>query len=174
MSNDPHERFFKLLAKVLMMVVDEKRYAYYVYGVITGERGGIKPSEEMSWYQRINERICDVIRTPSYFEVAITALQEIIDGPKPVFVEFTLREPTAEEATHYTGRPGEKRYFVGTSLQDVLTYTAGGKNFGLYYFSAHRQVDEQFVRQTGTTMIDKGLDAVKKGCWGYSLSLPKK
>jgi len=171
MSNDPHERFFKLLAKVMMMVVDKKRHTFYVYGVITGERGGAKFSREKSWYQRLNERIATIIETPSYLESAINALQEVIDGPKPVFVEFTVRVPAVHEMEYSTGNEGDKQYFAGTSLQDVLFGTGGGKKSGLWHFSSHRVVDEILVRKTcDSGDIVAAVSAIKEGCWAYSLS----
>ena len=172
MSNDiPHERFLKLLAKVLMLVVDKKRYIFYVHDVLTGKRIQKDATAQTNWYQLINNRIGEILANPKdHLENAVKALQEILDGPSPVFVEFTLRTPEPEEEIPcWTGKSGELTYFVGTSLKDVLADTNGGTMQGLLYFSTHRVVSEDVVRNLNFRFFQDSIDAVKMGCSSYWL-----
>lgn len=171
MSNAlPHERFFKLLAKVLMLVLDKKRYIFYVHGVLTGKRATQRGDAGTNWYQLINDRIGEILSKPEeHLERAVSLLQEILDGPSPIFVEFTVRVPTPSENLDSMGSEGQLVYLVGTSLEDVLADTNSGTNFGLLHFSNYRTVSEDEVRSKGRTMLDHGIDSVKRGYWSYSL-----
>jgi len=166
----PHERFFKLLAKVLMLVLDKKRYIFYVHGVLSGKRATLKPTAETNWYQLINDRIGEILSKPEEnLEQAVGLLQEILDGPSPVFVEFTVRVPAPCENLDSMGSEGDLVYLVGTSLEDMLADTNGGTKFGLLHFSNHRVVSEDEVRSKGRAMLDHGIASVKRGYWSYSL-----
>ena len=174
MSNDLHERFFKLLAKVMMMVVDKKRDIFYVYGVLSGERATAKYSNKMSWYQRIDDRLGLVLVEPeTYLEETTKRLQEIVDGPKPVFVEFTLRVPSPGENVASAGNTSDLKYFVGTSLEDILQETNQGKYQGLYYFSSHRVVPQASVEKLNLEYTGVAIQDVKQGCWCFLLGLPQ-
>lgn len=170
MSNDPHERFFKLLAKVMMMVLDGKRDIFYVYGVLSGERATASYSEKKSWYQRINERLALVLLEPNtYLGETTERLQEIVDGPKPVFVEFTVRIPSREEMVASTGRTGDLVHFVGTTLEDILQQTNQGNHQGLFHFSSHRVVPQASVEKMNLQYTGEAILDVKKGCWCFQL-----
>ncbi len=176
MGNDyRHERFLRLLAKVLMMAVNGNRYIYYVYGVLSGERAAARPIGNISWEQRINERIGLILtESDTYLDAAIDTLQEILDGPKPVFVEFTVRIPSAEEMVYSTGYTGEKVYYVGPSLRDILQETNQGKNRGLYHFSHYRIISEEIVRSMRLEFAEDGVQSVKRGEWCFQIGNPEK
>ena len=175
-NSQKHERFFKLLAKVLMLVLNGNRYIYYVYGVLSGERALVQDIKVKNWEQRINERLGLILSNPeTFFDSAIEALQEILDGPKPVFVEFTVKKPSTDECGDiYFGEAGEKVYFVGTSLEDILQDTNQGQEHGRMFFSGYVVVSDNFVRSLPISYLDDGVASVKKGCWCYQLKLEKK
>jgi len=169
-----HDRLFKLWAKVAMMCVDGTRSVRYVYGVLTGRRGGVglKPPQGKSWGQLLNEFIALTVQESSTrLEPALAALQEILEGPKPVFVEFVMSDNDV--------LPNGKIYFVGSSLADILADTESGTAFGFRTFKAHRAVSEADVRslvwpkERSSDFVDRAIDEVRKGCWSFYLGAPE-
>ncbi len=163
MGNDQHERFFKLLAKVSMMVVNGNRFPYYVYSVISGKRHLAKLGEGKSWYQMINEELAFILSTQGYsLQPAITGLQEIVDGPKPVFVEFRVQ-----------GGPPMCQYCIGVSLQAILHQSKNATEWAGWRVTSYRQLHENQLRAAGVGLMDEGIFAIRKGCSSFSLDSRK-
>lgn len=56
-----------------------------------------------------------------------------------------------------------KTYFVGSTLQDVLDDTKGGKKFGQADFSNHRIVNLESARTLQLEFLEEAILCVKRG-----------
>ena len=69
---------------------------------------------------------------------------------------------------------GAKHYFVGASLDEVLTDTKGGTGFGLAEFSSHREISEEQAHVLNLGYLENGVSSVKRGrCNSYKLGTPR-
>lgn len=67
----------------------------------------------------------------------------------------------------------KNRYFVGTSLGDVLADTDNGKRFGFGYFSSHRKITTKRARALQLEYLEEGISSVQEGvCKSFYLGTP--
>jgi hypothetical protein len=80
---------------------------------------------------------------------------------QPVVIEFTSSDSQRGDAKHY---------FIGTSVENILADTKGGKEFGSEHYSSHRQISLEEAKKLSLEFYQAGFDRVQQnGCKSYFL-----
>lgn len=158
-ASELHERFFKLWAKVSMLCVDGRRYPYYLYDTLA-ETLDLPPYDPRQHagqlYQMLNLAVVAALVNKGWLEAATAALQTVLEGPCPVFVEFQTSKLRRD-------------YFVGANIGGILAGTKNGNVYGFHVFASHQVVDAEAVRSYRFRYFDHGVAAARKGCPCYWL-----
>jgi hypothetical protein len=99
------------------------------------------------------------------FEEILNSYEGRVSG-EPIVVEFTLSNSSIE---------GEKYYFIGVSLEDILKDTNQGKNFGWIKFSSRRVISLDGAKELKLGFYEDGYKVItEKLCKSYKLGESKK
>jgi len=90
--------------------------------------------------------------------------------PRVIAVELT-------EEIEYADNPGvkvtKKDYFLGSSLDSVLSDTNGGEAWGFSRYEGYRVLPLKEVENMKLEYYYAGLRAVKRGCPSFRLGRPR-
>ncbi len=152
-----HERFFKLWAEVAMLVVDGKRYPFYVYTELQTalDLPDYKyDGRDNVVYRMLNEIYLKALTNENTLTSAIDALQRVIAGPTPVFAVLVLKHQ--ERVEYVVGRS------LDAILQDTQKESPTGNEYSRYYV-----IEESLVRALNFKHFEKSLEAARKGTKCY-------